>query len=130
MDDEELRTIRRKKTDEYMAMDEKKSSGKSLHLADSEFEEFVKENALVVVDCYADWCMPCKMVAPIIEELAKEMSSVAFAKLNVDENQRSAMRYSIMSIPTILLFRNGELVDQVVGALPKATLKDRIERIF
>jgi len=94
---------------------------------DKSFDSFVKGNEKVVVDCYADWCMPCRMVSPILEELSKEMDGVAFAKLNVDYSQNVAMRYGIMSIPTILLFKNGELVDMVVGAMPKVMMKRQIE---
>lgn len=94
---------------------------------DKNFDSFVKGNERAVVDCYADWCMPCRMVSPILEELSKEMDGVAFAKLNVDYSQNVAMRYGIMSIPTILLFKNGELADMVVGAMPKAMMKRQVE---
>jgi thioredoxin 1 len=123
MDDEELNRIRMKKAGEYMS----KPAGKPVQLSDAEFEHFIKENQLAVVDCYADWCMPCRMVSPIIEELSGEMNNVTFAKLNVDENQGTAMKFGIMSIPTILIFKGGKLVDQIVGALPKAALKSRIQ---
>ncbi len=94
---------------------------------DKSFDSFVKGNEKAVIDCYADWCMPCRMVSPILEELSKEMDGVAFAKLNVDYSQNVAMKYGIMSIPTILLFNNGELADMVVGAMPKAMMKRQIE---
>ncbi|MDY6986281.1 MAG: thioredoxin [Candidatus Thermoplasmatota archaeon] len=94
---------------------------------DKNFDSFVKGNEKAVIDCYADWCMPCRMVSPILEELSKEMDGVAFAKLNVDYSQNVAMRYGIMSIPTILLFKNGELADMVVGAMPKAMMKRQVE---
>lgn len=71
--------------------------------------------------------MPCRMVSPIVDELSEEMDGTAFAKLNVDYSQDVSMRYDIMSIPTILFFRNGELADMVIGAMPKATLKRKIE---
>jgi thioredoxin 1 len=123
MDDEELNRIRMKKA-EYMS----RPAGKPIQLSDAEFENFIRENQLAVVDCYADWCMPCRMVSPIIEELAGEMNNVTFAKLNVDENQETAMKFGIMSIPTILIFKGGKLADQIVGALPKGALKSRVER--
>ena len=96
-------------------------------LDDKSFDAFVEGNKRIVVDCYADWCMPCRMVSPIVDELSEEMDGTAFAKLNVDYSQNVAMRYGIMSIPTILFFRNGELADMVIGAMPKAMLERKIE---
>jgi len=133
MDDESLDRIRRKKMEEHLnrvsdgAGEKPETTKKPVQLSDREFDGFLGSNHRVVVDCYADWCMPCRMVAPIMEELAGEMDGIAFAKLNVDYNQRTAMRFGIMSIPTILIFKEGELVDQIVGALPKAALKRRVE---
>jgi len=130
--EDDLNKIREKKMRDYLTNSEQnkaQSPGKKpVQISDEEFDEFVGKNQKVVVDCYADWCMPCRMVSPIIEELAREMDGVAFAKLNVDYNQNVAMRYGIMSIPTILLFKDGKLVDQVIGAMPKSALKSRIER--
>lgn len=130
--DDELNRIREKKMGEYLKNsepDKAQTSGKKpVQISDEEFDEFVSKNQKAVIDCYADWCMPCRMVSPIIEELAKEMDDVAFAKLNVDYNQKTAMKFGIMSIPTILLFKEGKLVDQVVGAMPKGAMKSRIER--
>ena len=131
--DDELKRIREKRIDgllkgEKSANGREKVERKPVQISDKEFDGFVSSNRIVVVDCYADWCMPCRMVAPIMEELAKEMEGVAFAKLNVDYNQSTAMKFGIMSIPTILIFKEGKLVDQIVGALPKKALGDRIER--
>ena len=95
-----------------------------LEVTDSGFESTIRGSKLVVVDCWAAWCYPCKMVAPIVEELANEYSSVAmFAKLNVDENPSTAMKYGIQSIPTILIIKNGVEVERIVGALPKAQIE-------
>jgi len=87
-------------------------------------EEFKKEvleekDKLILVDFYADWCGPCRITAPIIEELAQEIKEVKFVKINVDENPQLASQYSIFSIPTFLLFKNGQVVDQMVGASGK-----------
>ncbi len=96
---------------------------------DKNFDEVVSKYPIVVVDCWAPWCGPCRMIAPVIEKLAKDLKGkVVFAKLNVDENPKIAMRYRIMSIPTLLLFKNGKLVDRIVGALPEDMLKDWIGR--
>jgi len=82
----------------------------------------------VVIDCWASWCGPCQMVGPVIEELAKEMQGkVVFGKLNVDENPATSAKHQIMSIPTLLVFKNGDLVDRLVGAYPKEELKKKLE---
>lgn len=91
-------------------------------------QEALEANGLVVVDFYADWCGPCKMMAPVIEELAGQYNgSVKIGKLNVDENPDTARKYRVMSIPTILLLKNGEVLDTVVGALSKAQLEAKID---
>ncbi|KJR41430.1 thioredoxin, partial [Candidatus Magnetoovum chiemensis] len=93
--------------------------------------EVLKADLLVMVDFWAVWCGPCRMVAPIVEELAKEYAGkVKVVKLNTDENPDIASRYKIMGIPTLMFFRNGEKVDQLVGAVPKPQLKDKIEALI
>ena len=86
-----------------------------------------KLQGLTLVDFWATWCGPCRMVAPIIEELAAEMTNVTFAKIDVDENPDVAMGLKIASIPTLMLFKDGQLVDRVIGARPKADIKKMIE---
>ena len=81
-----------------------------------------------LVDFWAEWCGPCRMVAPIVEELAGELPQVTFAKLNVDENQQVAQKLGITSIPTLLLYKDGQVVDRVVGLQPKPKLKSFIEK--
>jgi len=99
-----------------------------LKITDADIEETIKKYDTMVIDCWAPWCGPCRMVGPIIDELAKEMQGqVVFGKLNVDENQQTSMKYQIMAIPTLLVFRNGELTDKLVGAHPKEELKKKIE---
>ena len=140
-EDKELERIRLKKLKEMLkrqALKEKKTVEKQrkiidkpLELTDSTFTEFVQNNPFVVVDCWAPWCGPCLMVAPIIEELAKEYAGkIVFGKLNVDENPITASRYQIMSIPTLLVFRNGKLVATIIGAMPKEMLEARITRFL
>ena len=82
----------------------------------------------VLVDFWAEWCGPCRMVGPVVEELAGEMGDVKFAKLNIDENQATAQNLGITSIPTLLLYKDGQPVDKVIGAVPKPTLKNFIEK--
>jgi thioredoxin 1 len=102
---------------------------KPLKVTDQNITEMIKAYPLVVIDCWAPWCGPCRMLGPVIDELAEKMhGNVVFAKLNTDENRRTSSQYGIMSIPTLLLFKNGNLVDRNIGALPPDMLSDWIER--
>ena len=102
---------------------------KPFTVTDADFDEKVlKSDVPVLVDFWADWCMPCKMIAPIVEELSQEYDGkLGFAKLDVDSNPRTAMSYGVRSIPTLLIFDQGSPVDQIVGAVPKGTLKKKID---
>jgi thioredoxin 1 len=98
-----------------------------IELDDGTFDEVIRKYPLVVVDCWAEWCAPCHMVAPVIEELARDYRGrIVFGKLNVDSNVRTAQQYAIMSIPTLLIFKNGQLADQLVGAMPRYMLEPQI----
>ena len=101
-------------------------------LTDAKFDQDMADNeGLTVVDFWAPWCGPCRMVAPVIEELAEEMEGqVRFAKVNVDENQEIARRFQVRSIPTIGFFKGGEPVGAVVGAYPKPALKQVIDQVL
>jgi len=96
------------------------------------FEEKVLESSVpVIVDFWAEWCPPCKMIAPILEEIAGEYDGrVLICKLNVDENQAIAQKYGIRSIPTLLFIKDGQIQDQVVGALPKDMLTVQLEKLL
>ena len=102
------------------------------YVTDDTFEaEVLQAQQPVLVDYWAEWCGPCKMIAPVLEEIAGELGSKAqIVKINVDENPLVAGQYGIMSIPTLLLFKDGKKVDQKVGALPKPALKSFIEAAF
>lgn len=124
-DDAELQRIREKMMQEIVeeANSDAPAPGEAhdapFDISDDEFSTIIQQYPLLVVDCWAPWCAPCRSVAPVIDALAKEYSGkVAFGKLNTDENQRTAAMFGIMSIPTLLLFKDGKLVDKVVGAVP------------
>lgn len=98
-------------------------------ITDDTFDQFVSKNQLTLIDCWAPWCGPCRIVGPIIDTLAKEYrGKVAFGKLNTDENFATATRFNIMAIPTMLILKKGQLVDQIVGALPKAKIEEVLRR--
>ena len=100
----------------------------TIELNKENFTETVGSNKPVLVDYWAEWCGPCKMVAPILEEVASDMSDkLTVGKVDVDENQELAAQLNIMSIPTLVLFKDGEVVDQAIGALSKAQLLSFIE---
>ncbi len=97
-------------------------------LTDATFDEHVgAADTPIVIDFWAEWCGPCKMVAPVLDEISNEqVGKLQIAKLNVDENPNVAMRYGVQSIPTMLVFKDGELVDRIVGAMPKGRLMDKL----
>lgn len=104
---------------------------KAIELTDDSFEEEVlnaDSDKPVLVDFWAEWCGPCKMVGPIVEELAGEFEGKAkVGKVDVDSNPETSTKYGIRSIPSLLIFKDGEVVDQIVGAVPKAQLKKQLE---
>jgi len=99
-----------------------------INILDADIDESMKKYPILVIDCWAPWCGPCRMIGPIIEELAKEMKGkIVFGKLNVDENPQMSMKHNIMSIPTLLVFKNGALVDRIIGAMPKEMLIQKLK---
>ena len=102
---------------------------KPVEVTDDSFEEFVAKNKLAVIDCWAAWCGPCNMLSPIVEQLAGKYMNITCGKLNVDENRKIPMRFGIMSIPTLLYFRDGKLANKTLGALPKKMLEGKLQKL-
>ena len=100
-----------------------------IEVTDSNFsQEVLSNDKIVLVDFWAPWCAPCRMIAPLIEEIASEMEGVAkITKLNTDENQDTAVKYGIRGIPTLGVFKNGEMVDSMVGVVPKGMIMDKLK---
>jgi len=132
-EDEELERIKQARLQKMMksVAPEKRGTAfnKPVEMTDATFKEMILNHSFVVVDCWAPWCGPCRMVAPIIEELSRDyVGRILFGKLDVDNNREVSMQYNIMSIPTLLVFKNGKLVDTIIGAMPKQTLEQKITR--
>jgi thioredoxin 1 len=106
------------------------SAAHPITVTDATFDQLIRAGQTpVLVDFWAEWCGPCKMIAPAVADLAREFAGrVVVGKLNVDENPRTASRYGVMSIPTLLIFKNGQVVDQIVGAQPAPVLRQRLAR--
>ena len=101
---------------------------KTIEITDSNFEEIINSDKPVLVDFWAEWCGPCKMIGPVVEELAGDYDGKAvIGKVNVDENPNVSAKFGIRSIPTLLVFKGGEIVDKQIGAVPKQVLADKLE---
>ena len=100
-------------------------AGNMTDVTDGTFDDFVS-SGVVLVDCWAPWCAPCRKLTPLLEELSTEMGAVKFGKLNTDENPSTAQKNGIMSIPTMLIYKDGEKVDQLIGALPKTEIQSTL----
>ncbi len=133
MSDDEIEAInQRKMADLQKAAAEKAALSaikQPLTLTDSNFNVEVSRYPILVVDFWAPWCGPCRMVAPVIDQLAKDYSGrVVFGKVNVDENQIIANKFGIQSIPTMMVFKNGRAVDVMIGAMPKPQIEMKIKQ--
>ena len=129
-DDEELEMIKYRRLKHLMrksSEEQKQVIDKPVEVTDSNFMEIIQRNPLVVIDCWAPWCPPCHIIAPIIDNMARDYAGrILFGKLNVDENQIATTHFQIMSIPTLLIFKNGKLIDRIIGAMPRHLLEPRI----
>jgi thioredoxin 1 len=114
-------------------MDSESSSveGSPLKLSDANFDKAVSDNPRLVVDCWAPWCGPCIVIAPVINELAKDYSGrVTFGKVNVDENPKVSQQFGIMSIPTLLFISKGQLIERLVGVVPRKTIEQHLQKLL
>ncbi|HEC88840.1 MAG TPA: thioredoxin [Thermoplasmata archaeon] len=98
-----------------------------IEINERNFEDFLKEDGIMVIDFWASWCMPCLALKPVIEEIEKEMKEIKFGSVNVDENIELARRFGVISIPTLIILINGKEEDRMVGYLPKEEIKDKLE---
>ena len=135
--DPELAELRRRRLQELtIGMASKKSEGgdwpsEPFEVTDANIEEMAAKYPRLIVDCWAEWCGPCRMLGPTIHELAGELQGkVAFGKLDTDNNPRLPRKYGIMSIPTLLFFKDGQVVGKTVGALPKEYILEAVEKTY
>jgi len=134
---DELEEIKRKKMEQMkkeMNISAKPSvdlPDKPVVVTDATIDSAVSQYPVFVLDCWAEWCGPCRMIGPIIEELAREMKGKAvFGKLNVDQNMQTANKHRISAIPTLMIFKDGKLIDKLVGAYPKPALVAKIQKFL
>jgi len=134
---DELEEIKRKKM-EQMKKEMNTSTNPSVELpdkpikvTDATIDSAASQYPIFILDCWAEWCGPCRTIGPIIEQLASEMKGkVVFGKLNVDENMQTANKHRISAIPTLMIFKNGKLIDKIVGAYPKPALTAKILKLL
>ncbi len=126
---DELESIRQRKMEELQkSLQGRQFPASPITLTDNDLDQSVSKYPLMVVDCWAQWCGPCRMLSPVIDELASELQGkVVFGKLNVDENKMTAVKFGITSIPAMLVFREGKLVDQIIGAAPKQSIMEKLQ---
>jgi len=129
--DVDLEKIRAEKLQELTTKMKNKESSRNvpITLDDANFKETVKKHLLMLIDCWAAWCGPCRMIAPVVDELARDYTGrVTVGKLNVDENSETAMSLGIISIPTLLIMKDGKEVDRIIGAVPKQFIEEKLQK--
>ena len=130
----ELEKIRKKKMEELIERKRILETAKNypntpITITDSNFQETIHKYPLIVVDCWAAWCAPCRMISPTIEALAKDYAGKAvFGKLNTDENRTTATQFGIRSIPTLLIIKNEKEVDRIIGAVPRQVIEEKLKK--
>ena len=133
---DELEEIRAKKLQAYWndmnpptVTLERKMPNSPIEISDENFASMIQDYDFIVVDCWAPWCGPCRMLSPVIDELARDYEGkVVFGKLNTDENRGVATKFGIMSIPTLLFIKNGKLVDTIIGAVPREVIESKLRK--
>ena len=131
MDDELALLLEKRRKELEEKMRHEKKTPKVENIDEMHFQQFIKTHPYVIVDFWAEWCGPCRRIAPIMDELSMEFSEkVAFAKCNTDDNRSLAMQFNIDAIPAMMLFSNGQLVDRIIGAYPKEAIREKIVRKF
>ena len=126
---DELESIKQKRMQELkQSLEQKQYPSSPVTITDASFDEFVSKYSLVLVDCWAPWCGPCRMLSPVLDEMATEMQGkVVFGKLNVDEEKMTAVNFGIASIPAMLIFKEGKFVDKLIGAVPKQNIVQKLQ---
>jgi len=136
-EDLELEKIRYKKMHEYLLKNIKREINNEkildspIEINNENFNEIIKKYNNLIIDFWAEWCAPCRIMAPIIEELAKKYAGkIVFGKINVDENQEVAAKFLIMSIPTLIFFKNGREANRIIGLVPKEFINKEIGKVY
>jgi len=120
-ENDELKQLKERKMAEFKA---RKEMGNPVHVTDADFSETIKKHPVALIDFWAEWCGPCRALAPTIEELHKEYAGKVFiGKLDVDENPQTAEGFQVLSIPTLIVMKNGQEVDRIVGCVPKKSIE-------
>jgi len=131
MDDDLTRIRERRKQELAATMKNTDKAATVINVEEMHFQEFISTHPFVVVDFWAEWCGPCRRIAPVMEELSREFAGkVTFAKCNTDDNRRLATQFNISAIPAIMLFSQGQLVERIIGAYPKEAIREKILRKF
>ncbi|HEX3001112.1 MAG TPA: thioredoxin [Methanoregula sp.] len=129
--DDELARIREKRMQELTGKMQDAGRGGVQNIDEMHFQQFVTTNPFAVIDFWAEWCGPCRRIAPVMDQLSIEFAGkVAFGKCNTDDNRKIAMQFNIDAIPAIMLFSRGQLVDRIIGAYPKEAIREKIIRRF
>lgn len=129
---EDIREKKAKALKEKLSKKTKKEvTNKPIEVSDQTFDSTIKGHKVVVIDCWAEWCGPCRMISPTVAEMARDYAGkVVFGKLHVDENSETATKYCVTSIPTLLFFKDGKLVGQIIGAVPRQQIEQRLKTIL